>query len=109
MSKADLLLYQGDDYAATVTVEQAGLDPDQVIAGYTARAQIRDDFADVAPGVVLEVATAVDSPIITLFIPAADTAKLAGDYVWDLQIISPTNVITTILSGYVRVQPEVTR
>lgn len=107
-NRADLQIYQGDDYTALVTVAN-GLPPDQVIAGYTAQAQIRENVADEADVIVVEIATAVASPNITLTIPAAETSSLCGEYVWDLQITAPGGPTTTILAGAVRVTQEVTR
>ncbi|HEU0180357.1 MAG TPA: hypothetical protein VFV58_39475 [Blastocatellia bacterium] len=107
--RGDLIIYQGDDWGATVTVTSNGVPPDQVIAGYTAKAQIRQDVADNDPDVDIEIVTAVASPAISLTIPASQTVNLCGDYVWDLQITSPAGQVTTILAGNVRVTSEVTR
>jgi hypothetical protein len=102
----DLLIYQGDDYVAVVTVN--GGQPVDVIAGYTANAQIRRDFADNAD-VVADMTAIVNSPYITIGLSKDQTVNLSGDYVWDLQITSPTGGATTILRGNVLVTQEVTR
>ena len=107
--RADLQIYQGDDYSAVVTVASNGTPPDQVLAGYTAQAQIRDGPADDNPVVLVEIATVVTSPDISLTIPKETTATLSGEYAWDLQVISPAGMITTILAGGVMVTQEVTR
>lgn len=107
--RADLRIYQGDDYAATVTVSN-GLAPDEVIAGYTAQAQIREDVADNAPDVLVEIVTVVESPYIFLSIRRDQSGSLRGGiYAWDLQITAPDGSITTILAGRARVTAEVTR
>ena len=107
-NRADLAIYQGDDYNALVTVNP-GIGPPDVIAGFTARAQIREDFADDCTDVAATIGTTVDSPLIWLKIPGADTSNLCGDYVWDLEITSPDGVVSTILAGKVKVSEEVTR
>jgi hypothetical protein len=108
-TRADLVLYQGDDYAATVTVSN-GLPPDEVLVGYTAQAQIRESVADESPAVLIEIGTAVVSPLIVLSIPRDQTVELCGgNYVWDLQLTAADGTVTTILAGAVRVTPEVTR
>jgi hypothetical protein len=107
-SKANLAIYQGDDYAAVVTVTNTA-PPDQVLAGYTARAQIREDVADASDEVVVEINTTVQSPQITLFIPASETTNLCGEYVWDLQIQDASGFVTTIVAGSVNVTQEITR
>ena len=111
-SNANLQIYQGDDYAAVVTVTSADptVPPSQVLAGYTAQAQIRQDVADVASTVLVEIGTSVSSPNITLSIPHAQTVPLTGQTMrWDLQVKSPAGIVTTLLAGFVRVQNEVTR
>ncbi len=106
-ARADLRIYQGDDFGAVVTVN--GGEPPDVIAGYTAQAQIREDTADNCPDVAAEIATEVVSPLVNLTIPADVTVNLCGQYVWDLQLIDPDGVVSTILAGNVVVTPEVTR
>jgi hypothetical protein len=106
--KADLAIYQGDDYAAVVLVTNAANQPAD-ITGYTASAQIRRGIADNDPDVVATVACTVTSPNVFLAITHTQTAALTGRYVWDLQITSATGAITTILEGNVIVTAEVTR
>ena len=107
--KGDLLIYQGDDYAATVLVSHDGIPPDSVLTGYTAKAQIRNGYADDFPTVLVEIQTYVNTPYINLSIPAAQTINLMGDYLWDLQVTDPSGVTTTILYGNATVLQEVTR
>ena len=106
---ADLNIYQGDDYSAIVTVSSGSTPPAQVLAGYTAQAQIRQGPADIYPQIVVQISTAVNSPNVSLSIPHAVTTTLAGQYVWDLQLTSSAGIITTILAGNVKVTQEVTR
>jgi hypothetical protein len=111
-TNANLQIYQGDDYNAVVTV--AGSDPtvppSQVLAGYTAQAQIRQDYADQAPAVLVEIGTSISSPDIVLSIPHAQTVGLSGNMLrWDLQVTASDGTITTLLAGFVRVRNEVTR
>jgi len=107
-TKANLALYQGDDFSAVVTVTN-GQAPADVLTGYTAQAQIRKTFADLATDVECEITTSIDSPYIYLQIPHDVTAKLAGNYLWDLQIADAGGLITTLLAGAVTVSLEVTR
>jgi hypothetical protein len=104
-SKADLAIYQGDDYAAVVTVDGV---PD--LTGYVAQAQIRLGPADLCPQVVVEIDTALALPNqINLLIPDNITGRLSGIYMWDLQITDPAGITSTILAGNVVVTREVTR
>lgn len=108
-AKADLNIYQGDDYAAVVSVlneDMSAADLD----GYAAQAQIRADVADKAPVVVIDMVTAIESPnIVKLSVPHGQTASLEGRYSWDLQLVGPSGDITTVLAGKVIVTQEVTR
>jgi len=110
-NRADLQIYQGDDYSAVVMVTNT-LPPDQIIAGYSAQAQIRTDCADCDPDVTVEIGCSVQTPYVYLTISKSDTLKLSdqdNDYVWDLEITSPGGIVTTILAGKVKVTHEVTR
>ena len=108
-SKADLSIYQGDDYGAEVSVFNAdGSAAD--LTGAAAKAQIRVDTADKAPAVVVEMTTVVSGARVTISLLKAETAKLTRPaYVWDLQLTMPSSAVVTILSGRVTVTPEVTR
>ena len=108
-AKADLDIYQGDDYAAIVSVQNADGSPAD-ISGYTAQAQIRSDVADNSPLILATMSAVVSSPNISLALGHTATAALAGGkFRWDLQIVSASGVITTILAGAVTVKQEVTR
>lgn len=109
VQKGDLLIYQGDDYAAEVLVSHDGIPPDSVLTGYTAKAQIRLGYADDNSTVVVEIATFVHTPYISLSIPKAQTLLLMGDYLWDLQVTDSSGMTTTILYGTATVLQEVTR
>jgi len=106
--RADLQIYQGDDYAATVTVSNPDGTPADLSA-CTPRAQIREDVADEAPTVIVEIAATIAGSDVNLFIPHTDTTLLAGGYVWDLQLTDGDGLITTVVAGKVRATQEVTR
>jgi hypothetical protein len=88
------------------------------ITGYSARMKIKDKVG----GTVLASTEAGDSPLnvltialdaanktITLSIPATATDDFAWTKgVYDLEMVSPTGVVTTVLSGKVSVSKEVT-
>lgn len=108
--KADLRLYAGDDYNAEVTVRYSdGSDVD--LGSYTAQAEIRPSLTDTSSSPVATITTTIhDTNMITLQLTHDQTKILtSGPYVWDLQIIDGTGLITTILAGQVAVTPEVTK
>jgi hypothetical protein len=107
----DLSIYQGDDWAGLVTVSNPDLSPAD-LTGYTAQAQIRTGPADQDPLVAAELSCTVQVPNqVLLYLSNAQTGAFDGaqQYYWDLQLISATSQITTILFGEVILQQEVTR
>ena len=108
--KATLNIYQGDDYAADVTVMQAdGITPAN-LTGYTAQSQIRPALGDTSPTAVAQFTTTIAGNVITIKLTHDDSKNLTKTaYVWDLQVIDATGWITTILAGPVQVTLEVTK
>lgn len=110
-ARQNLEIYQGDDFAVAVQVLGAdGLPAD--LTGYTALAQIRFDVADKDFEVACEIATVVDieNSQVNLSIHHDVTTLLTeGRYVWDMQLTSPTDVVTTVIAGSVSVVLEVSR
>jgi len=108
VERADLELYQGDDYFVTATVVGEDCEPLD-LTGYTARAQIRRKSADAEPEVAAEMTAVVEGSSVLLTLDHTETATLKDRYVWDLELTAPDGVVVTILAGYVKVIPEVTR
>jgi hypothetical protein len=109
-SSADLAIYQGDDYAATVTVTDGSNTPPD-LTGYTAQAQIRHGPADANPDIVVDITTSITPPNqIQLSIPHSTTTTLLGPrYLWDLALTAPDGTVETILAGWAVITLEVTR
>jgi hypothetical protein len=107
--RANLDIYQGDDYAAVVTVFNGTNLAD--LTGYTAKAQIRSGPADRNSQIIAELGTSVDvtNSAIHLSLASAATTLLTGLFYWDLQVISPGGMITTILAGAAIITLEITR
>jgi hypothetical protein len=106
---ANLEVYQGDDYAATVMVTDSSGNAVN-LTGYAIQSQVRAGPADNNPTIVCDVTCVFTAPNqITLSIPHATTTTLAGQYQWDLQLTSATGIVTTILAGGVAVTQEITR
>jgi len=108
LSTADLTVYQGSDYAATVTIL---LDPNLPadLSGYAAQAQIRRAVADSDPVVVADMKTSIQSPYVILAMTHTQTKPLNGRYVWDLRLIGTASEVITVMKGKVIVTAEVTR
>ena len=107
---ADLVIYQGDDYAAVVTVTDGSNTPPD-LTGYTAQAQMRQGPADANPDVVVEITATVNPPNqIQLSIPHATTSTLSNPlYVWDLALTAPDGTVETILRGWAQMTRQVTK
>jgi hypothetical protein len=88
------------------------------LTGYTARMQVRDNVSSNTIIATLST-TAGNTGTITLggiagtvdlLISATNTAALtAGQYVYDLELVSGGGVVTRLLEGNFRVSAEVTR
>ena len=108
-NRADLLIFQGSDYSATVVVQNIDGTPAD-ITGWSAKAQLRRGPADAAPVVEHEISCTVQPPdVVLLNIPHADTTLLTSRYAWDLDLTSPEGLIVTVLQGAAIIDAEVTR
>ena len=107
-----LKLFQGAswDYTLTWKVDDALVD----LGGFTARLQARPSIS--SDTVVLDlnetngITLGGSAGTIALTRSAAQTAALAaGKYVYDLELISSTGVVTRLVQGQLDVDAEVTR
>ena len=108
-SAVNLNIYQGDDYAADITVtESDGLTPAD-LTGYTAQAHIRQNLTATGDPIA-EFACMIAGNVITIILEH-DLSKLlvTSPLVWDLQIIDASGWITTLVAGQVLVTKEVTK
>jgi hypothetical protein len=105
--KANLIVDQGTDYSTTINLTDA--DGDIVsLTGYTANGQIRKTYSSsnaISFGIVLE----SSNGIVQLSLTDAQTANLvSGRYVYDVIVVSPSNITSRIVEGIVTVTPRVT-
>ena len=85
------------------------------LENYTARSQIRSSYS--AASTILSATSAAgtltitaDSGVIAFNVPANTTAALnPGNYVWDLEIVDPSGIVTRLVGGTCTVTPEVTK
>jgi hypothetical protein len=108
VTRQDIRFRQGDDVSKTVTVRNAdGTLAD--LTGYTALAQIRRDVADVDTTVDATFACTISGSEVIMYLGDDQTTTLTGDYVWDLEVTSPTGITTTIMTGQAIADAEVSR
>lgn len=112
----NLVIYQGDDWAAMIQINDCDGNPVD-LTGYTAEAQFREGIADqtwhVAAKLLCALVPAAPGAVpnqISISLRSHQTTRLREPgYRWDLQLISPDGIITTILAGEVKMLYEVTR
>lgn len=109
----DLRIPQGTTWQVTVPVLTADNTPVD-LAGYTARAQVRDGYAGATALHEWTVAAGnmtLGSGQVTLSVPAATSAAWTWRFArWDLELTNPGGVvITRLVEGSVLVDPEITR
>lgn len=106
--KANLIVDQGTDYSTSInlTDSDGNIVP---LTGYTANAQIRKTYSSsnaINFSIYLESANGV----VQLSLTDTQTANIvAGRYVYDVVVVSPTNVTSRIVEGIVTVTPRVTK
>jgi len=110
----DIVCDQGATFSRVMTWQDSAATPTD-LTGYTARMQVR---ATADSSTVLLSLTTENSRItlggtagtITLLVSATDTAAVvAGEYVYDLEIVSGAGTVTRLLQGCFTVDAEVTR
>jgi hypothetical protein len=119
-AKADITIFQGDDFSRTFGVFDANgwpavLTTDGTLTGgaYTAQAQLRRDFADTDTTIDATFSCVV-APVgsrVTISLNAATTTGLVnGPYRYDVQVTNPsTSAKTTVAYGRAFIQLEATR
>jgi len=107
--QADLQVFQGDDYQGAVSVLDSAGNPVD-LTGFTAQAQIRIMPAQYWPLVAADITCDILLPnTVNLYIPSTVTVNLYCTYIWDLQLTDANGIVSTILSGNVYTELDVTR
>jgi hypothetical protein len=104
--RVDLSIYQGDDFFLNVEVDDTVSSID--LTGYTPKAEIRAVAG--GPTVIATFDAVILSPTtVGLHLPNDQSDLLTAAAAWDVQITSPTGVVTTLAYGSVIVMKQVTR
>ncbi len=83
--------------------------------GYTARMQVREKYASATPVLTLTtenggiILGGVAGTINILASATATAALVAKEYVYDLELVSASSIVSRIIEGKFIVTPEVTR
>ena len=108
--KANLVVDQGSDFSATVSLLDAEGDALD-LSVYTVNAQMRKNYAS---STAVSFTTTINNPKtlgkLTLALSNAQTSSIEpGRYLYDVEIVSNLNVITRVVEGNVTVTPNITR
>jgi hypothetical protein len=102
----NLLIYQGDDFAFTLTVKNPdGSNTD--LTGATFKAQIRDSAGSSTSTLLATFTTSVAANVVTLSLAHADSAKLPLSSVWDCQMTRSGGSVVTLAAGSINLSPDV--
>lgn len=106
---ANLYIDQGSNFTSTVTVEDSN-DNLVNITNYTTRGQVRKSYsASTATNFTTTITDATNGEF-TIALSRTQTGALkAGRYVYDVEVISPTGVVTRVVEGQVTVTARVTQ
>lgn len=111
----DFTIYQGASFDRTFTWQTGDPATNVNLTSYTGRMQVRSNTS--APTAVLEVTTSNgrmtlggSAGTITITVTATDTEALTpGQYVYDMELVSPGGEVTRLLEGRATISAEVTR
>ena len=107
---ANLSIDQGATFTSDVTIK--GINGTVFdLTGYTARAKMAKGYSSTRTrtSITATISNNPSSGIITLSLTSEQTAALDAErYVYDLEIVTSTNVVTRALEGIITVRPEVT-
>lgn len=107
-TKVNLLIDQGATYTTSVNLTD---DYGELLnlSGYSAAAQLRKHYTS-SNSVSFTVSLGGANGTIILAMSANTTANIvAGRYVYDVELTTPTGSVERILEGIVTVTPQVTR
>jgi hypothetical protein len=108
----NLTCYQGASFDYTLTWNLGGSAVN--LTNYTARMQVRSTYDSTAVALSLTSGSGITlgGTAGTIFIEASPTTTAAiasGQYVYDLELVTPGSAVTRLVEGNFVVDPEVTR
>lgn len=104
--KANITIDQGTTFSSGIDLLDDNDEPVSVV-NYTARGQIRKHYTS---SNAVSFTTTLSNGSLVISLTASQTANMvAGRYVYDIELVDPSNTVLRILEGIVTVTPEVTR
>jgi hypothetical protein len=103
---------QGSTFRRTLTYSLDEIPVD--LTGYSSRLQVREAYYSENPIISLVSGSGItiggSAGTIDIFISASVTSELpTGTHVYDLEIVSPSDIVDRLIEGTFNVTPEVTR
>ena len=106
---ANLTVDQGSSFESTIDITDNENNPVN-LTGYTFMGQIRKTYASTTSVSFTITSISPTSGSINLVLSAEQTSGIkAGRYLYDVEIISSTNIVTRVIEGQIEVTPRVTR
>lgn len=81
------------------------------VSGYQVRSQMRRSYysSNASANIICTITNAANGEI-TMSLDAANTSTIkAGRYLFDLETVTPLNIVSRVLEGIITVTPEITR
>ena len=108
-TKDNITIDQGTTFSKLITLYNVEDDSLVDLSGYTGSSQMRKHYSS-SNSQSFTVSLGGVSGTITMSLTSTQTANLtAGRYVYDVELVSSSNVVSRIVEGIVTVTPEVTR
>lgn len=106
-TKLNLFIDQGSDFETSIVITDETGEPID-ITEFTGRSQIRRHYTSLAAiDFFIDIG---NEGVVTLALPANTSSNMAsGRYVYDVELVSPTGVVSRVVEGVVSINPEVTR
>ena len=110
--KLNLICPQGSTFSKSLTYEIGNIPVN--LGGYSARLQVRKTHSSKNPVIDINTnnggITVDENGVIAFIVSATETSEIpAGNYVYDLEIISTDGSIQRLVEGKFEITPEVTR
>jgi len=106
-TKANIVIDQGTTFSTTINLTD---DDDAPInlTGYIGRSKMKKHYTS-SNSYSFAVSVGGSTGVLTLSLSATQTSNIVpGRYVYDVELIDPSNVVSRIVEGIVTVTPEVT-
>lgn len=105
----NLYVDQGSTFTVSINLTESD-NSAKNLTSHSARSQLRRSYYSVSNTQFSANISDAANGVITLSLTDGQTANLkAGRYVYDVELISPANIVTRIIEGIVVVSPEATK